>query len=213
MVSWTPLKKTLNKVFRSVGNSWHLCIEAKHCELLTRLSLCLTEQSHLQNSVNSSFLTLRATCFSLFFLALSQYLHRSFSIFFLLFLNISLARSFLIFSLLEIAFHLQQISRLLPSRDKIGCCVFSQTQLLFGQECVCDFYCRFYVSCSANLPLSILWHSWFASFSARYVCIDTKVRLLFYENKSFQMQNCHHKSILDTLYPCRNPSNCPQNNF
>ena len=195
-------------MFRRVGNSWHLCIEAKHCASLTRLSLCLTEQSHLQNSVNSSFLTLRATCFSLFFLALSQYLHRSFSIFFLLFLNIflalyqSFAWPFLIFPLLEIAFHSQQISRLLPSQDKIGCCVFSQTQLLFGQECVCDFYCRFYVSCSANLPLSILWHSWFASFSARYVCIDTKGRLLFHET-NFQMQNCHH----------RKPSNCPQNNF
>ena len=114
----------------------------------------------------------------------------------------SFACSFSIFSLLEIAFHSQQISRLLPSQDKIGCCVFSQTQLLFGQECVCDFYCRFYVSCSANLPLSILWHSWFASFSARYVCIDTKGRLLFHET-NFQMQNCHH----------RKPSNCPQNNF
>ena len=131
---------------------------------------------------------------------------RSFSIFASLFLNLFLALSqyfscfyqsfawpFLIFPLLEIAFHSQQISRLLPSQDKIGCCVFSQTQLLFGQECVCDFYCRFYVSCSANLPLSILWHSWFASFSARYVCIDTKGRLLFHENYNFQMKNCQHK--------------------
>ena len=42
--------------FHGLPDSWHLCIEAKHCASVTRLSLCLTEQSHLQKWVSFSFL-------------------------------------------------------------------------------------------------------------------------------------------------------------